>query len=173
MRERELYIDGVWRPSVGGRRLEIKDPATGEHVGSSALADAGDVDAAVAAAARALPAWADAHPDERARVLKRAADLIEERLTAIAELLTREQGKPIPDAEKEIRFGIEVIRYYAEEGRRVGGSIRPSSQEDIRSLVVSAPVGVVGAVTPWNYPVDIYAWKLGPALAAGCTMVAT
>jgi acyl-CoA reductase-like NAD-dependent aldehyde dehydrogenase len=172
MRERQLFVDGCWRPAQNGRRLAINDPATGDPVGSTALADAADVDAAVNAAERAFPGWAATHPDVRARILHRAADLILERLPAIAESLTREQGKPIPDAEKEIRFGVEVIRYYAEEGRRLGGSIRASSREDIRSLVVSAPVGVVGAITPWNYPVDIYAWKLGPALAAGCTLVA-
>ena len=172
MRERDLFIDGRWRPAASGRRLDIHDPATGELVGSSAIAQAADVDAAVSAAERALPGWAATHADARARILRRAADLIDERLSAIADLLTREQGKPIPDAEKEIRFGVEVIRYYAEEGRRIGGSIRASSREDIRSLVVSAPVGVVGAITPWNYPVDIYAWKVGPALAAGCTLVA-
>jgi succinate-semialdehyde dehydrogenase / glutarate-semialdehyde dehydrogenase len=172
MRERDLFIDGRWRPAQHGRRFDINDPASGEPVGSTALADAADIDAAVEAAERAFPGWAATHPDARARVLHRAADLILERLPAIAELLTREQGKPIPDAEKEIRFGVEVIRYYAEEGRRIGGAIRASSRNDIRSLVVSAPVGVVGAITPWNYPVDIYAWKLGPALAAGCTLVA-
>jgi succinate-semialdehyde dehydrogenase/glutarate-semialdehyde dehydrogenase len=171
MRERNLFIDGGWRPSIAGRRLEIRDPATSDFVGSTALAAGDDVDAAVRAASRAFPLWRQTHPDERARILKRAADLIEERLAAIADLLTREQGKPIPDAEKEIRFGVEVIRYYAEEGRRVGGSLRPSSRRDIRSLVVSSPIGIVGAITPWNYPVDIYAWKIGPALAAGCTMV--
>ncbi len=172
MRERDLFIDGRWRSSASGRRLDIHDPATGELVGSTAIAEAADVDASVAAAERALPGWAATHADVRARILHRAADLIDERLPAIADLLTREQGKPNPDAEKEIRFGVEVIRYYAEEGRRIGGSVRASSREDIRSLVVSAPVGVVGAITPWNYPVDIYAWKVGPALAAGCTLVA-
>jgi succinate-semialdehyde dehydrogenase / glutarate-semialdehyde dehydrogenase len=172
MRARDLFIDGRWRPAQSGRRLAINDPATGEPVGSTALADAADIDAAVTAAERAFPAWAATHPDARAKILHRAADLIVERLPEIAELLTREQGKPIPDAEKEIRFGVEVIRYYAEEGRRIGGSIRASSREDVRSLVVSSPVGVVGAITPWNYPVDIYAWKLGPALAAGCALVA-
>ena len=171
MRERELFIGGAWRPAKGGRRLEIRDPASGERVGSTALADAADVDLAVAAAKRALPGWAEMHADARAGILHRAADLIVERTAAIADLLTREQGKPIPDAEKEIRFGVEVIRYYAEEGRRLGGAIRASSRMDIRSLVVSSPVGVVGAITPWNYPVDIYAWKLGPALAAGCSLV--
>ena len=172
MRERDLFVDGHWRPAASGRRLDIHDPATGDRVGSTVIAQAADVNAAVKAAERALPVWSSTHPDARAGILHRAADLIDERLPAIADLLTREQGKPISDAEKEIRFGVEVIRYYAEEGRRIGGSIRASSREDIRSLVVSAPVGVVGAITPWNYPVDIYAWKIGPALAAGCTLVA-
>jgi succinate-semialdehyde dehydrogenase/glutarate-semialdehyde dehydrogenase len=172
MRDRELFIDGAWRRGVAGQRLEIRDPATRELVGTTALADHSDVDAAVGAAARALPLWAAVHADERARILLRAAPLIEDRLPVIADLLTREQGKPVPDSEKEIRFGIEVIRYYAEEGRRIGGSLRASSRSDIRSLVVSSPVGVMGAITPWNYPVDIYAWKVGPALAAGCTLVA-
>ena len=171
MRERELFIGGAWRAAKSGRRLEIHDPATGERVGSTALADAADVDLAVAAAKRALPGWAEMHADARAAILHRAADLIVERITTIADLLTREQGKPIPDAEKEIRFGVEVIRYYAEEGRRLGGTIRASTRTDIRNLVISSPVGVVGAITPWNYPVDIYAWKLGPALTAGCSLV--
>jgi delta 1-pyrroline-5-carboxylate dehydrogenase len=92
---------------------------------------------------------------ERARILHRAADLIVERVDAIADVLTREQGKPIPDAIKEIRFGVEVIRYYAEEGRRIGGSIRASVRSDVRSLVLTTPVGVVGAITPWNYPVGL------------------
>jgi acyl-CoA reductase-like NAD-dependent aldehyde dehydrogenase len=171
MRDRELFIDGRWRPARAGRRAPIPDPATGEFVGSTAIAGAADVDDAVAAAKKALPGWAATHSDLRAQILHRAADLIAERLDVIADLLTREQGKPVPDAVKEIRFGIEVIRYYAEEGRRIGGSIRASARADVRSLVTTAPVGVVGAITPWNYPVDIYAWKIGPALAAGCTMV--
>jgi acyl-CoA reductase-like NAD-dependent aldehyde dehydrogenase len=171
MRDRGLFIDGVWRPALAGGRLEIRDPATRDLVGTTAIADRNDIDAAVAAAQRAFAHWAAIHADERARILLGAAALIEDRLPDIADLLTREQGKPIPDSAKEIRFGVEVIRYYAEEGRRIGGSLRASSRSDIRSLVVSSPIGVVGAITPWNYPVDIYAWKVGPALAAGCTLV--
>ncbi len=170
MRERTLYIDGAWVAGSGGRHA-INDPATGDPVGLTDLASAADIDRAVKAAHKALPMWSATHADDRARILHRAASLIEARVAAIADLLTREQGKPIPDAEKEIRFGVEVIRYFAEEGRRLGGSIRASSRADVRSLVVSSPVGVVGAITPWNYPVDIYAWKIGPALAAGCTLV--
>src|SRR5437763_1355136 len=111
MRERELLIDGHWREAHDRARLEIRDPATGEPVGSTALAGAADVDAAIQAAKRALPGWAATHPDARAAILHRAADLIAARVAEIAELLTREQGKPLADSEKEIRFGVEVIHY--------------------------------------------------------------
>src|ERR1700722_17252022 len=102
MHDRELFIDGRWRAAREGRRATIADPATGEPVGSTEIADANDIDDAVAAAKRALPLWAGTHADERARILHRAADLIIERLDALADLLTREQGKPTPDAVKEI-----------------------------------------------------------------------
>lgn len=169
--DRKLFIDGAWCEATDGSRIEIADPATGARVGSSSLAGRADVDRAVEAAARALVDWGCAHADDRARILHRAADLIEARVDAIADTLTREQGKPIPDARKEILFGVTVFRYYAEEGRRLGGSIRPAARSDIRSLVTTAPVGVVGGIVPWNYPVDLYAWKVAPVLAAGCTLV--
>src|SRR6202041_1818667 len=101
MHDRELFIDGRWRAARQGRRVTIADPATGELVGSTAIADTNDIGDAVAAPKHALPLWAGTHADERARILHRAADLIVERLDAIADLLTREQGKPIPDAVKE------------------------------------------------------------------------
>lgn len=170
--DRKLYIDGRWVDAISGGSAVIHDPATGDPVGTSAIATTADVDAAVAAATRAFPAWAALHPDKRAEIMHRAADLIAERIDAIAELLTREQGKPVPDSKKEIAFGIEVIRYYAEEGRRVHGSIRPAARSDIRNLVTSHPVGVVAGIIPWNYPVDLYAWKVAPVLAAGCVLVA-
>ncbi|HWU62811.1 MAG TPA: aldehyde dehydrogenase family protein [Ensifer sp.] len=170
--DRKLYIGGRWQDAAKGETAEIRDPATGELVGTSAIASAVDVDLAVAAARAAFPAWAALHPDQRARIMHRAADLIMERIDAMAELLTREQGKPVPDSRKEIAFGVEVIRYYAEEGRRVNGSIRPPSRSDIRNLVISQPLGVVGAIIPWNYPVDLYAWKVAPVLASGCVLVA-
>lgn len=169
--ERKLFIDGKWVDSADGNRIAIADPATGDPVGSSSLASRADVDRAVDAATRALVPWGNTHADERARILHRAADLVAERAGAIADILTREQGKPVPDSMKEILFGVEVIHFYAEEGKRLGGSIRPSSRSDIRSLVTTAPVGVVGGIVPWNYPVDLYAWKVAPVLAAGCTLV--
>jgi acyl-CoA reductase-like NAD-dependent aldehyde dehydrogenase len=169
--DRKLFIGGKWVGALGGEVAEIRDPATGDMVGTSALAMRADLDRAVAAAKAALPGWASMHADARAKILRRAADLIEERADAIAMVLTREQGKPVPDSRKEILFSCEVYRYYAEEGRRIGGDIRPSSRSDIRSIVTSAPVGVVGGIVPWNYPVDLYAWKVAPVLAAGCTAV--
>jgi len=165
--DRELFIDGAWRPAAETGRVIINDPATGELVGSSALAGRKDVDIAVAAAARALPLWSGTHPDARAKILHRAADLIAGRVETIADALTREQGKPIPDAKKEILFGVEVIRWYAEEGRRLGGSIRPASRADIRNLVMTAPVGVVAGIVPWNYPGTSMTHEMKRTMIAG------
>jgi acyl-CoA reductase-like NAD-dependent aldehyde dehydrogenase len=172
MMNRKLYIDGVWQDSISGATAEIRDPATGEQVGTSAIANGADVDKAVQAATRAFPLWSGMHADKRAEILHRAATLIEQRIDRIADILTREQGKPVPDSKKEIAFGVDVIRYYAEEGRRVHGSLRPGSRADIRNIVTSHPVGVVAGIIPWNYPVDLYAWKVAPVLAAGCVLVA-
>jgi succinate-semialdehyde dehydrogenase / glutarate-semialdehyde dehydrogenase len=171
MLECALFINGERRAPAGGQWHDVKDPADGTLIGRTALADAVDVDVAVAAAKDAAPAWADTHADERARILQRAADLIEARIDDIATLLTREQGKPLPDSRKETGFGIKVLRYYAEEGRRIGGSLRPSASGDVKNVVSYHPVGVVAAIVPWNYPVDLYCWKVGPALAAGCPII--
>ncbi|WP_041249439.1 aldehyde dehydrogenase family protein [Gluconacetobacter diazotrophicus] len=168
---RLLFINGTWVDAVRGKRRTIRDPATGADVGVTALATAEDVPRAVVAALRAQSGWGGTEPDRRARILHRAADLITERVDRIAEILTREQGKPVADSRKEILFGVEVLHYYAEEARRLGGTIRPSVRPDLRSLVTDAPVGVVAAIVPWNYPVDLYVWKIAPALAAGCAMV--
>ena len=166
-----LFIDGKHRPGEEGRWHDIIDPATRERIGRTALATATDVDAAVTAARRAAAGWASTHADERANIILRAAALIGQRIDDIAEVLTFEQGKPVVDSRKEIQFGIQVLRYYAEEGRRVSGSLRPSSRSDIKSLVSYHPLGIVGAIVPWNYPVDLYCWKVGPALAAGCPVI--
>ena len=171
MRERGLLIGGAWRSAAGGATREVRDPATGELVGRTALAGPRDVDAAVEAAGKAAAAWSATHPDERCAILRGAADLLDAHRDEIADLLTREQGKPVPDSAKEIAFGAEVMRYYAEEGRRVAGSVRPSVRADVRNLVGYSPVGVVAAIVPWNYPVDLYCWKVAPALAAGCPVI--
>ena len=168
---RGLRIGGGWSEAADGGRLDVRDPATGELVGSTAIATAADVDRAVAAAVAAAPGWAATHPDERARILHAGAAAIEAHVDELAELLTREQGKPLSGSRKEILFGAEVLHYYAEEARRVGGSVRQSVRADVRSVVGYAPVGVVAAIVPWNYPVDLYCWKVAPALAAGCPVI--
>lgn len=172
MMERGLLVGGDWTPASGGDVVEVRDPGTGDVVGRSSVAKVTDVDAAVNAASAAQRAWGRTHPDERARILLAGADLVEQRIEGIARAITLEQGKPLADSRKEIGFGIEVLRYYAEQGRRVAGSLRPSASSDIRSIVEHRPVGPVGAIVPWNYPVDLYCWKVAPALAAGCTVVA-
>ena len=155
----------------GFDRFEINDPATGEPVGSTLLADAAMVDRAVGFAEAAAADFASMHARERANILERAALLIEDRVEEMAVLLTREQGKPVPDNRKEILFGAEVLRYYAGEAVRIGGSLRPAGAAGIKNIVSYHPVGVTAAIVPWNYPVDLYCWKIGPAFAAGCPII--
>jgi succinate-semialdehyde dehydrogenase / glutarate-semialdehyde dehydrogenase len=167
-----LYIGGEWGEAASGQRLEIRDPATGELVGEAAQGGREDARRGLEAAQSALRGWAATPAAERAGLLHRTADLVRERAWAIARVLTLEQGKPLADAHKEISFGCEVIDYYAEEGLRVMGEWRPASAPHVRSLVLRQPVGVVAAIVPWNYPIDLLTWKIAPALAAGCTVVA-
>jgi acyl-CoA reductase-like NAD-dependent aldehyde dehydrogenase len=168
----ELFVDGEWRASASGRELEIRDPASGELVGTTTLGSRADAVAALEAAQRAFRPWAELAADERAAILRRAAELIRERIWEIARVLTLEQGKPLRDAHKEIAFGAEVIEYYAEEATRLQPEERPATSPAVRSLVLRQPIGVVAAIVPWNYPVDLLTWKIGPALAAGCSVVA-
>ncbi len=169
--DRGIFIDGAWAEPKGLERFEILDPATGERVGSTLLADEATVDQAVSVAQRTAPVLAELHAEERAGMLEQAADLIEARIDEMARLLTSEQGKPVADNVKEIRFGATVLRYYAGEARRIGGALRPASAAGIKNVVSYHPVGVAAAIVPWNYPVDLYCWKAGPALAAGCPLI--
>ena len=169
--DRGFFINGAWVKPQGCDQFIINNPATGERVGTTLLADEGIVDQAVDVAAAAFPAFARMSAFERADILFRAADLIDARTNEMAQLLTLEQGKPVTDNVKEISFGALVLRYYAEQGKRIWGSIRPSLSPDIRNLVSSYPVGVAAGIVPWNYPVDLYCWKIGPALAVGCPIV--
>ncbi len=170
--ETSLFIDGQWVEAQAGERFDISDPGTREVVGSASLGRRADAVRALEAADRAFPVWSRTSAYERGRILRRAADLIRERVEDIAVTLTREQGKPVPDSRKEILFGADVIEYYSEEGRRIKGDWITPVSTHTRSLVIRQPVGVVVAIVPWNYPVDLLTWKIGPALAAGCTVVA-
>jgi succinate-semialdehyde dehydrogenase/glutarate-semialdehyde dehydrogenase len=168
--DRGLFLAGEW---VAGRTtVEVSDPSTGGVVGTSAVADASDVAAAVAAGAPAQRAWWHSGPAARRRVLHDVASAIDAGAGDIAWLLTREQGKPFRDALKEVRFGAEVFRYYADEAMRLHAEVRPSYVDrSVRAVVERRPVGVVAAMVPWNYPVDLWCWKVAGALAAGNAVV--
>ena len=166
-----LLIGGRWVEAVGGERREVHDPATGELVGDVAFGDARDADRALAAASAAFPTWSKTTVAERARILHRGAALLRDRLESMAVTLTREQGKPLADSRKELRFTAQVFDYYAEIAAHRADEWRPASLPEMRSLVIRQPVGVVVAIVPWNFPVDLFSWKVAPALAAGCTVV--
>jgi len=172
MARHEMLIDGKWVDSK--RSIEVEDPSKGEIFDRVPAACDADIEGAVQAANRAYPAWSRMSAEARAEVLTRAASLAAERADEIARLMTREQGKPLNEARGEVLKGAEILRYYAEEGKRVYGRIVPGSGSDASttSYVTYEPVGVSVGISPWNYPIELVAWKLGAALAAGCTIVA-
>jgi succinate-semialdehyde dehydrogenase/glutarate-semialdehyde dehydrogenase len=159
------------RSSVCEGSFSVTNPANGEWIAD--VPDMGRDDAvkAIAAAKAAQPGWALKTAKERAALLRRWYDLILSRQKELAQLLTLEQGKPIAEAMGEIVFGASFIEWFAEEGKRVYGDVIPSHASDKRLLVIKQAVGVVGAITPWNFPNGMIARKVAPALAAGCTIV--
>jgi succinate-semialdehyde dehydrogenase/glutarate-semialdehyde dehydrogenase len=166
-----LYLDGAWKEAASGRTFEVTDPATGVVIGRVADADAQDAADAVAAAAAAFDGWAAQTAYHRAEILLTAHRLMLERAEDLAELMTREQGKPLRMARNEVKYGADFLLWFAEEAKRVYGSTIPSSRADQRFTVLRQPVGVVAAITPWNYPISMITRKVGAALAAGCTLV--
>jgi acyl-CoA reductase-like NAD-dependent aldehyde dehydrogenase len=170
MTDRQLYLGGEW--TSGSATVEVVNPATGEVIGTTAVADRESVEAAVAAARRGRDEWWRLGPAARRRVLHAAADRIDAAAEEIAWLLTREQGKPFRDSLKEVRFGAEVFRFYADEAMRINAEMRPSyADADVRVVVERRPVGIVGAIVPWNYPVDLWCWKVAGAVAAGNAVI--
>jgi succinate-semialdehyde dehydrogenase / glutarate-semialdehyde dehydrogenase len=166
-----LYIDGKWRRSAAGLTFPVANPATSEVIAHISSADTEDVRDAVAAADAAFPAWASRTAYERAEYLYEAYQLMIQRAEDLAQLMTIEQGKPLRTARIEVKYAADFLIWFAEEAKRVYGQVIPSSRADQRFMVLRQPVGVVGAVTPWNYPISMLTRKIGPALAAGCTVV--
>lgn len=165
-----LFIDGAWLDGAGAR-IPVENPATGEVVGHIASSTAAEVNAAVASARKAFRGWADLAPRQRAATLKRLGTLIAADADRMARIMTLEQGKPLNEARGEILKLGEACHFYAEEAVRVHGEIIPNDSNDHQSLVIREPIGVVGAITPWNYPAELVGWKLCASLAAGCTIV--
>ncbi|QND83337.1 NADP-dependent succinate-semialdehyde dehydrogenase [Chromobacterium vaccinii] len=167
----QCYLDGQWLDADNGQSIAVQNPATGETVGQVPKMGAAEAERAVAAAARAFPAWKAKSAKERAAILRRWFDLIIAHQQDLAVILTSEQGKPLAEAKGEIAYGASYIEWYAEEAKRVYGDIVPGPAGDRRVLVTKEPIGVTAAITPWNFPSAMITRKAAPALAAGCTMV--
>lgn len=167
-----LLIDGQWRPADDGGTCDVINPATEETIASVAYGGRNECRQAIQAADKALPQWMKRNAWDRAAILKRVAELLRERSAEIATTLTLEQGKPLAEARGEILHSADEFEWFAEEGKRAYGDVIPHSTDGKRHLTLRHPVGVVGAIAPWNFPVALMARKLAPALAAGCTVVA-
>jgi alpha-ketoglutaric semialdehyde dehydrogenase len=164
------YIDGEWIEA--GPTFENRNPADVEEVvGLFVKGSPGDVEAAAAAAARALPGWAATPAPARGAILYKAADILDRRFEELAADMTREEGKTLPESRGEVRRSINIFRYFAGEGARLAGMLAPSERDRVHMFAIRKPVGVVGLITPWNFPSAIPAWKLAPALICGNTAV--
>lgn len=167
----QLFIAGEWRGGEGRDARPVVDPATAGTIAELPVATAADLDEALAAAVRGWPSWRAKTPDERGALMHKVAGLIRERVDHIATLLTLEQGKPIAQARGEVLSAAGLFDYFAEQGKRIEGRVvqRPAGE---RAMVLKQPVGPVAAFSPWNFPVNLMAKKIAPALAAGCVVIA-
>ncbi|HXS27742.1 MAG TPA: NADP-dependent succinate-semialdehyde dehydrogenase [Steroidobacteraceae bacterium] len=176
LKDRELlrtqcYIGGRWVDADDRATLEVVNPATGRPIGTVPRAGAAETRRAIEAAAGALAPWARKTAKERAAVLRRWHDLMMTHREDLAALMTAEQGKPLAEASGEIAYAASFIEWFAEEGKRLYGDVIPPHQADKRLLAIRQPIGVVAAITPWNFPAAMITRKAGPALASGCTFV--
>jgi succinate-semialdehyde dehydrogenase/glutarate-semialdehyde dehydrogenase len=167
----QCYIDGQWLDALSGGTRPVTNPANGAVLGTVPDMGAGETRAAIEAAAAAFPAWAARTAKDRASLLRRWYDLMLANADDLAILMTAEQGKPLAEARGEITYAASFIEWFAEEAKRVYGDVIPGHQPDKRIFVLRQPVGVVAAITPWNFPAAMITRKAGPALAAGCTFV--
>ncbi len=167
--EHRAFLGGEWVSN--GKTFSVTNPATGEKIADVTDLSADDVTSAIDAAYVAQKAWRSKTAKERCAILLRWNDLLLENQDDLAKILTAEMGKPLAEAKGEIAYGASFIQWFAEEGRRVYGDVIPGHQEDKRIVVIKQPIGVVGSITPWNFPNAMIARKVAPALASGCTFV--
>ncbi len=165
------YIDGAWVPADNGAVVAVHNPATAEQLGQIPNMAVEETRRAIGAAAKALPLWAARTAKDRSVIMRRWFDLMLANQEDLATLMTAEQGKPLAEAKGEIAYAASFIEWFAEEGKRLYGDVIPAHAADKRILVLRQPVGVVAAITPWNFPSAMITRKAGPALAAGCSMV--
>jgi len=167
----QCYIDGAWCDADSGEVLDVRNPATGEILGTIPRMGAVETRRAIEAAGKAMKDWRALTAKERAKILRKWFDLMLENQEDLAVLMTCEQGKPLAESRGEIAYAASFIEWFAEEGKRVYGETIPTHMSDRRIVVLKEPIGVVGAITPWNFPSAMITRKAGPALAAGCTFV--
>ncbi len=165
----QLYIDGQWVDGNG--TLEVIDPSDGSVIAKVATAGDSEIEAALAAAHRAAPAWAKTAPRVRAEILRKAFELMTQEADYLAELISKENGKALPDAKGEVAYAAEFFRWFSEEAVRISGDFRMSPSGDKRILGTHQPIGLSVLITPWNFPAGMATRKIGPAIAAGCTMI--
>ena len=165
----QLYIDGQWVDGNG--TLDVIDPSDGSVIAKVATAGDAEIEAALAAADRAAPAWAKTAPRARGEILRKAFELMTNEADYLAELISKENGKALPDAKGEVAYAAEFFRWFSEEAVRISGDFRMSPSGDKRILVTHQPVGLSILITPWNFPAGMATRKIGPAIAAGCTMI--
>jgi succinate-semialdehyde dehydrogenase/glutarate-semialdehyde dehydrogenase len=165
------FIAGAWTASDSGQTTAIRNPANGEVLGSVPHMGAAETRRAIAAAHAAMPAWAKKTAGERAKIMRKWFDLMIANLDDLAVIMTAEQGKPLAESRGEIAYAASFIEWFAEEAKRVYGDIIPGHQADKRIMVLRQPIGVVAAITPWNFPAAMITRKAGPAIAAGCPIV--
>jgi len=167
----QCYVNGEWIDADDGTDIAVTNPASGETLGSVPKLGATETRRAIEAADAAWPAWRGLTAGERAAILRRWAELVVEHQEDLGRLMTAEQGKPLAEAKGEIVYAASFLEWFAEEAKRVYGDVIPAHQRDKRLVVIKQPVGVCGAITPWNFPSAMITRKAGAALAAGCTMV--
>lgn len=166
-----LFIAGEWRPARSGRTLPVLNPANEEVIGQVAHASKDDLDEALDAAAKGFAAWRKVSAYDRAKLMRKAADILRGRADEVARLMTLEQGKPVAEARVEVMAAADIIDWFAEEARRAYGRVIPARGEGIYQLVVKEPVGPVAAFTPWNFPINQVVRKLSAAVATGCSII--
>ena len=166
-----LFINGQWRDAEGGKTIDVANPATGDVITTVADGSAADAEEAIKVAGDTQESWAATPPRERAEILRRAFELLIERADDIAAVMTAEMGKPFSESKGEVTYGAEFFRWFSEEAVRVGGQYTQSTDGKTRVMVSREPVGPCILITPWNFPLAMGTRKIGPAIAAGCTMV--
>lgn len=167
----QAYIDGNWCDALSGETLAIQNPATGETLANVAKVGKTETEKAIAAADNALPNWRALPAKTRSQILRRWFDLIMMHQEDLAQIMTVEQGKTLAESRGEVAYGASFIEWFAEQAKRIDGDVIPGPSPDKRIVCIKQPVGVVAAITPWNFPNAMIARKAGPALAAGCTIV--